>query len=221
MFNMSLFILGVTLGQDSSVCNGTDSLHTGVVPKTAHNKLLTPKKNRTGNQSSAALVLLCRFCSPVPPAVLLAGVVFGACVLVCSVSGLWFFSSSLAPFWRGALLCCLRPPRLVLLRWGCFFLRDGDDPRTDHAVQVLPSQVTAVVRRWVAGYAVLGWNGTSSCTIGCLYIKSFVFAIRCFRTPRGDVANFFCTVSRKFPSTSLGSSRRTQQVVSNSSHPAS
>ena len=47
------------------------TLHTGDVPKTAHNKLLTPKK-RTGNQFSAALVLLCRFCSLFPPAVLLA-----------------------------------------------------------------------------------------------------------------------------------------------------
>ena len=114
--------------QDSSVCNWSDSLHTGAVPKTAHNKLLT-QNNRTGNQLSTALVLLCRFCSPFLPAVLLAGVVFGACALLCSVSGLWFFSSSLPPLCRCALLCCLRPlvvlARLVLLRWGCFFFSSG------------------------------------------------------------------------------------------------
>ena len=48
----------------SSVCNGSDSLHTGAVPKTAHNKLLTPKKTELGTSlaliwcSSASFVLL-------------------------------------------------------------------------------------------------------------------------------------------------------------------
>ena len=47
--------------------------------------------------------------------------------------------------------------------------------------------------------AVLGRNGTSSCTIGCVYMKSFVFAISCIRTHRGDVANFSLCFSGSVP----------------------
>ena len=45
----------------------------------------------------------------------------------------------------------------------------------------------------------MGWNGTSSCTIGCMYMKSFVFAISCIRTPRSDVANFYLYLSALVP----------------------
>ena len=155
---MSLFILGVTLGQDSHVarCCGVCRVPWERLPSNLDRPAICTsgaRENRTGNQLSPALVLLCRFCSLFPPAALLAGVVFGARALLCSVSSLWFFPSSLAPFWRGALLCCLRPlvvpARLVLLRWGCFFLREGDDSRTDHVLRVLSMQVAAEV--WLCG----------------------------------------------------------------------
>ena len=54
-----VFTLGATPGQDSSVCNGSDSLYTGAVPKTAHNKLLNTKK------TNWKPVKLCS-CAPLP-----------------------------------------------------------------------------------------------------------------------------------------------------------
>ena len=104
------------------MCNWSDSLHTGAVPKTAHNKLLIPKK------TNWKPVKLCT-CAPLP--VLFSFPSCGApCwylvpVRLCALCPATVFcSSSSAPFQWGALLCCLRPlvvlARLVLL--GLFFL---------------------------------------------------------------------------------------------------
>ena len=153
--------------------------HEGV-PKTAHLELLTPKEPSLGPVLLCS-GLLCRFCSPFSScgALCWCGVV-GACALVCSVSSLWFFSSSVAPFRRGALLCCLRPlvvpARLDFFRWVVFFLREGDDTSTDHVLQVPLSQVTTMT---LGGrMLIIGLEWDIQKTIGFLYMKSSVFAIR-------------------------------------------
>ena len=168
--------LGATPRQDSLCVMGAIPFTRAPSPRRAQQ--VVDHQNRTGNQLSTALVFLCGFSPPFLPAVLLAGVVFGMCAPVLCVRPLFFFlSSSLAPFRRGALLRCLRPlvvpARLVLLRW--FFLQGGR--RSQNRSRFAGAPFASYYSGMTLGGRICT-NGTSSCTICCPYMKSFVLVVK-------------------------------------------
>ena len=116
--------------QETSVCDGSDSLRKGAVPKTEHNEGADPKIELI--KLNTALRLVC----------------WSVSFRFCRVSFL---------VGRFASRSCLCFSAFEGFR-DAFFQRNGDDPRTDHFWQVLPYQARLwyVIAAWLrsVGYAI-------------------------------------------------------------------